>query len=754
MPDPKSGSDSRQRESPQAGEIGNVLDSILEDSLAETPQRREENRNLLRDFVSDALYQQQYSSQDIAFQIEARIQALDDLISVQINEVLHHPEYQNLESVWRGLSGLVEETTRDQSVVVQIYPAKPRELGRGHLEDLVITERLGTLGATPFSVLFGIYDFDAAGFVHLRHLGNLARRARTVFLGAASPSLLGLDSFSQISGSRPLTQSLELNDAWHNLVQDPVAEHLLLALPRVMMREPYSKDRSTPRYSHDERLDGRDRSKYLWGSPLWHIAAQLAHAYSAGSWCADLAVTAQTSISRGFASVWLQEEDGDVVRLGPLEASPDDSALYQLRSSGFTSLSCDTLSGRIVIEQPQLLDRSSETSGRGARTIHLLRDGIGRGRLEHYIISIARELRGQMAGPDEFERVINRWVETNFPSNSNALYLEPIANERFLVEGSVATANSHTPVRVSVPVRLYESQLPAEPGLPLDHDVPPPSPATNVAADLRPYFELLREVAELKQHGFIGSVDQESIKQSVLKNVHRRLGESPDLSTLPCPALAPLFPGAGSGKDPSRLQISFDSGEPAPAADYATLFDVLEGVHSLLCRSSFEIQSVHRASPGALIGVTFAQAAQALSQIFSFGNQLKELRLSSVKVQEARLELTRKEIELDDFKRQAEVKRSVSQLDEQIEAARKMVELEELRKKRDEAIRDRRKLIMDDVAQRFDLIGRALPILQSLPPDMQDDFKQELSARMARLGDTTLVITEVRQLEPETGAST
>jgi hypothetical protein len=139
--------------------------------------------------------------------------------------------------------------------------------------------------------------------------------------------------------------------------------------------------------------------------------------------------------------------------------------------------------------------------------------------------------------------------------------------------------------------------------------------------------------------------------------------------------------------------------------------------------------------------------AQALTQILAFGNQIKDLRLASVKVKEAKLDLSHKEIEFDDYKRRMEIKWRVNQLDEKIEAARKDAELEALRKQRDEAIHQRTKLVMDELAQKYDLLSKALPILQSLPPAMQEEFKRDLSIRLERLGDTTVVITEVRQLD-------
>src|SRR5262249_42423856 len=185
----------------------------------------------------------------------------------------------------------------------------------------------------------------------------------------------------------------ELDDLWNSLVHHPVAKHLLLALPPVLIRKPYQQNRTTPRYSHEESVDGSDSSKLLWGSPLWPIAAQLAQAFFEGSWCADLAAGKHTSICQSFPSLSFQSEEGDLYHRGPLEVALNDTALYLMHKSGFTVLSSDTGTNRAVIPQARTLYQAPSDTGQDPQDPHLLRDTIGRCRLEQYIISIAREVR-------------------------------------------------------------------------------------------------------------------------------------------------------------------------------------------------------------------------------------------------------------------------------------------------------------------------------------------------------------------------
>src|ERR1700733_4120923 len=85
----------------QTTETG-LLDQIVEEGrLARDPASRERGKNLVREFVAQVLEGAMTVSKDAEAMINARIAQIDHLVSIQLNEVLHHPDFQKLEGTWR-----------------------------------------------------------------------------------------------------------------------------------------------------------------------------------------------------------------------------------------------------------------------------------------------------------------------------------------------------------------------------------------------------------------------------------------------------------------------------------------------------------------------------------------------------------------------------------------------------------------------------------------------------------------------------
>jgi len=81
-----------------------LLDQIVEEGrLARDPAARERSRDLVKEFVQQVLEGEMMVSKDAEAMINARIAQIDHLISIQLNEILHHPDFQKLEASWRGL---------------------------------------------------------------------------------------------------------------------------------------------------------------------------------------------------------------------------------------------------------------------------------------------------------------------------------------------------------------------------------------------------------------------------------------------------------------------------------------------------------------------------------------------------------------------------------------------------------------------------------------------------------------------------
>src|SRR4051794_38705742 len=90
---------------------GSLLDKIVDEGrMARDDSQKAYARDLIGEFVFQVLEQGTTVSKDTVAMIESRIAQIDELLSAQLNEILHTPELQKLESTWRGLRYLVFNT--------------------------------------------------------------------------------------------------------------------------------------------------------------------------------------------------------------------------------------------------------------------------------------------------------------------------------------------------------------------------------------------------------------------------------------------------------------------------------------------------------------------------------------------------------------------------------------------------------------------------------------------------------------------
>src|SRR6202171_6263725 len=94
----------------EAGER-DLLTQILEEGrLARNEGQLEQAKDMIGQFVSQVMKGEMVVSRDLEASINARIAAIDQLLSAQLNEIMHNAEFQKLESSWRGLHHLVFES--------------------------------------------------------------------------------------------------------------------------------------------------------------------------------------------------------------------------------------------------------------------------------------------------------------------------------------------------------------------------------------------------------------------------------------------------------------------------------------------------------------------------------------------------------------------------------------------------------------------------------------------------------------------
>nr|NDG07084.1 type VI secretion system contractile sheath large subunit [Oxalobacteraceae bacterium] len=89
-----------------ASGTGSLLDQIvLNGKMANEPSQEPYAKRMLSQFASQILDEDMKFSPDkgVVTMINERIAEIDDLLTKQLNEIMHHPEFQALEGAWHGL---------------------------------------------------------------------------------------------------------------------------------------------------------------------------------------------------------------------------------------------------------------------------------------------------------------------------------------------------------------------------------------------------------------------------------------------------------------------------------------------------------------------------------------------------------------------------------------------------------------------------------------------------------------------------
>ena len=180
-----------------------LLDTIVEEGrFGVEPASRERGKNLVKEFVAQVLEGSMTIARDAEMMINARIAQIDHLVSIQLNEVMHHASFQKLEGAWRGLKYLMDQSETGVMLKIRVLNCSKKEL----LKDLqrapefdqsalfkkVYEEEYGVFGGAPFGALVGDYEFGKhpEDIELLDQVSHVAAAAHAPFCTAASCDML------------------------------------------------------------------------------------------------------------------------------------------------------------------------------------------------------------------------------------------------------------------------------------------------------------------------------------------------------------------------------------------------------------------------------------------------------------------------------------------------------------------------------------------------------------------------------------
>jgi len=409
-----------------------LLDRIVQEgNMAREPSQSAYAKKLLGQFASQILDEGMRIAPDksVVATINQRVTEIDKVLTDQINAIMHHPEYQALESAWRGLHDFVYGTETSTRLKIRMLNVSKNDL----LKDLegavdhdmsalfkkIYEEEFGTFGGQPYSVLIGDYYFGRhpQDLALLQRISKVAAAAHAPFIAAASPALFDMGSFTEIGTPRDLSKIFESAElaTWKGFRDSEDSRYVTLVLPRYASRLPFGpKTIPIESFNFEEDVDGTDHSKYLWSNSAYQMGLRLTDAFAKYSWTTAVRGVEGGGKVEGMVTHTFKTDEGDVALKCPTEVSITDRREKELNDLGFVAVvhskgsNFSAFFGGQTVNKPKLydLDAANANASLSSKLPYLL----AASRFAHYMKVMMRDKIGSFQTRAGVEAYLNNWL--------------------------------------------------------------------------------------------------------------------------------------------------------------------------------------------------------------------------------------------------------------------------------------------------------------------------------------------------------
>lgn len=430
-----------QADQPVLERDASLLDQIVEQSkVAKSATEHAWARDIIAELVREVLQGTVVVSDNLSATLDARVAELDHLISVQLSEVMHAPEFQKLEASWRGLHYLCKHTSTGAMMKIKVLNATKKDLIRDFstaidfdqstLFKKVYEEEFGTFGGAPFGALIGDFEIgrQSEDMYFIEQMSHVAAAAHAPFIAAASPELFGLESFTDLGKPRDLSKVFDTVDyaKWKSFRESEDARYVGLTLPRFLGRLPYNPKDGTvvEGFNFVEQVDGTDHQRYLWVNTAYAFGARLTAAFENHGWCAAIRGVEGGGLVEDLPTHTFKTDDGEVALKCPTEISITDRREKELSDLGFIPLvHCKNTDyaaffGAQSAQKPKKYD--SDAANANASLSAQLQYMFAVCRIAHYMKAMMRDKIGSFASAANVEEFLNRWISQYVTSDDAA----------------------------------------------------------------------------------------------------------------------------------------------------------------------------------------------------------------------------------------------------------------------------------------------------------------------------------------------
>ena len=412
----------------EAGEFASLLNKEFK---PKTDQARDAVVQAVRTLAEQALVNTQIISADAYQTIESIIAQLDLKLSEQVNAIMHHPDFQQLEGAWRGLHYLVNNTESDEMLKIRVMNISKKDLGRtlrrykgtgwdqSPFHKRLYEEEYGQFGGEPFGCLVGDYHFDHSpqDVEMLAELSKNAAAAHCPFITGAAPTVMQMDTWQELANPRDLTKIFGNTEyaSWRSLRDSEDARYLGLTMPRFLARLPYgAKTSPVDEFDFEEDTGSADHRKYAWANSAYAMAVNINRSFKYYGWCTSIRGVESGGIVEDLPVHTFPSDDGGVDMKCPTEIAISDRREAELAKNGFMPLvhrknsDLAAFIGAQSLQKPQEYEDPDATANANlaARLPYLFACC----RFAHYLKCIVRDKIGSFKERADMERWLNDWI--------------------------------------------------------------------------------------------------------------------------------------------------------------------------------------------------------------------------------------------------------------------------------------------------------------------------------------------------------
>ncbi|WP_437585600.1 type VI secretion system contractile sheath large subunit [Sorangium sp. So ce1000] len=416
----------------QTLEGGSLLDEILaETKMTPGDEGYEIAKRGVQAFISELVAPRREGEKvDKAF-VDALIAEIDVKLSRQIDEILHHPSFQKLESAWRGLKFVIDRCDFRENVKVEMLNCSKEDLladfedapevPKSGLYKIVYSAEFGQFGGKPVGAIIANYEFGPGpqDIALLQKCAAVATMSHAPFIAAAGAQFFGLKDFIGLPNLKDLKALFEgpQYTKWNAFRETEDARYVGLVMPRFLLRLPFGANTVPVKaFNYEEEVVGK-HDAYCWGNATYAFATRLADSFAKYRWCPNI-IGPQAGGSVENLPLHQYEAMGEIQTKVPTEIMLTERREFELSEEGFIGLTFRKDSDNACFfsansaQKPKFFGQSDE--GRAAEMNYRLGTQLPymfiMCRIAHYLKVLQREQIGTWKERADLEKELNDWI--------------------------------------------------------------------------------------------------------------------------------------------------------------------------------------------------------------------------------------------------------------------------------------------------------------------------------------------------------